>query len=198
MEHEVGSGALAVRFYQKDVPNEYESAQAGRPVSYMKDFVRIEIPGNQTSIIDTFATDDHKKRFPIQWAQYLNEKAENAAAGEVQGTLLRDWPLLTTAQASELRHFRFYTVEQVANASDQQISAVGMMLGMSPFSFRDKAKAYLANAKDSAVVQAQADELRLRDQQISDLKSEVERLIRIAEGNKRGRRKESTEEIEAE
>ena len=149
------SGPLAVRFYQKAITHEFRSMQEGRPVSEMRDFVRIEIPGNQLSVIDTFANDDHKQRFPIQWARYQNEKTD----GDIQGTLLRDWPLLTAAQAIELKHYKYYTVEQVAESSDQQINAIGMMLGMSPHSFRDKAKAFLANAKDSAVVQAQADEL---------------------------------------
>lgn len=172
-------GPLAVRFYQREVQNEFLTQQEGRPISVMRDFVRIEIPGNNTSVIDTFANDDHKKRFPIQWAQFMNEKAEGRNGEDsVQGTLLRDWPLLTSAQASELKHYRFYTVEQVANASDQQINALGMVVGMSPYSFRDKAKAYLSGAKDSAVVQAQADELRLRDQQIADLKAELERISR--------------------
>lgn len=167
---------LAVRFYTKPVENEFLTNKEGRPISYMADFVRIEVPGNMTSIIDTFVNEDHKKRFPIQWAQYLNEKAAGESA-EAQGTLLRDWPLITAAQAAELRHFRFYTVEQVAAASDQQIQAVGMLVGMSPFSFRDKARAYLAQAKDSSTVMAQAEELRKRDQQIEDLQEQMRRLM---------------------
>lgn len=182
------TGPLAVRFYQKEVQNEFATAQEGRPISYMADFVRIEIPGNNTSVIDTFANADHKKRFPIQWAQFLNEKSEGASdSAGVQGTLLRDWPLLTSAQATELKHYRFYTVEQVATASDQQINALGMLVGMSPFAFRDKARAYLAGAKDSAVVQAQADELRLRDQQIADLKAELARIAQAVEPKRVGR-----------
>lgn len=175
---------LAVRFYQKEMENAFLSQSEGRPVAYMADFVRIEIPGNNLSIIDTIANDDHKQRFPIQWARYLNDKGSDS---EVQGTLLRDWSLLTSAQATELRHYKFYTVEQVANASDQQINQLGMLVGMSPFSFRDKAKAYLAQAKDSSVVMAQAEELRKRDQQIADLQEQMQRLIAVTEEKKRGR-----------
>lgn len=180
---------LAVRFYQREMENEFLTSKEGRPIKYMADFVRIEIPGDMTSIIDTFVNEDHKRRFPLEWAQYLNEKAEGKLEGEVQGTLLRDWPLLTSAQASELRHFKFYTVEQIANASDQQIMQIGMLVGMSPLAFRDKAKAFLANAKDSSLVQAQADELRKRDQEIADLKHQMEMLMRKMEEDKpkRGR-----------
>jgi hypothetical protein len=169
---------LAVRFYQRPEVNEFKSAAEGRPISEMKDCVRIEVPGDMTSIIDTYVNDDHKKRFPLQWAQYMNEKREGNENMEAQGTLLRDWPLLNAAQANELKHFKFYTVEQVASASDQQIQALGMMVGMHPFSFRDKAKAYLAQAKDSSIVMQQAEEIRKRDQQIQDLLEGQERMAR--------------------
>lgn len=176
------TGALAVRFYSKEMQNAFLTAKEGRPISYMADFVRIEIPGNQTSIIDTFVNNSHKQQFPTQWALYLNEKADgNNNPDNVQGTLLRDWPLLNAAQATELKHFKFYTVEQVANASDQQLMAIGMTAGMSPLALRDKAKAFLDNAKDSSFAQKQAEELRLRDQQIADLKSQMERMAKMIE-----------------
>ena len=176
------TGALAVRFYSKEMQNEFLTAKEGRPISYMADFVRIEIPGNQTSIIDTFVNNSHKQQFPTQWALYLNEKADgNNNPDNVQGTLLRDWPLLNAAQATELKHFKFYTVEQVANASDQQLMAIGMTAGMSPLALRDKAKAFLENAKDSSFAQKQAEELKLRDQQIEDLKAQMERMAKMME-----------------
>lgn len=184
MEVTADTGRLAVRFYQKEVENEYLTTSEGRPIKYMADFIRIEIPGDMTSIIDTFVNEEHRKRFPIQWANYQNDKT---AQVEAQGTLLKDWPLLTAAQASELRHFKFYTVEQIANASDQQIQGVGMIVGMSGFSFRDKAKAFLAAAKDSSVVMQQADELRKRDTEIEELKRQVAQLAQMAEARKPGR-----------
>jgi hypothetical protein len=173
---------LAVRFYSHEVQNDFLTNKEGRPISYMADFVRIEIPGNQLSIIDTFVNNSHKSQFPTQWAMYLNEKADgNNNPDNVQGTLLRDWPILNAAQATELKHFKFYTVEQVAAASDQQLMAIGMTAGMSPLALRDKAKAFLENAKDSSFVQRQADELKLREQEIADLKDQMTRLAKMVE-----------------
>lgn len=184
------SGRLAVRFYQREVENEYLTTVEGRPIKYMAWYVRIEIPGDMTSIIDTFANDDHKRRFPIQWAQAQNDASSQM---DVQGTPLRDWSLLTPAQASEMRHFKFYTVEQVAGASDQQIQSLGMLVGVSPFALRDKAKAYLASAKDSGVVMAQAEELKRRDQEIADLREQVSRLAAAADRKPGRPRKETAE-----
>ena len=189
------TGALAVRFYSKEVQNDFLTNKEGRPISFMADFVRIEIPGNQTSIIDTFVNNSHKTRFPQQWAIYLNEKADgNNNPDNVQGTLLRDWPILNSAQATELKHFKFYTVEQVASASDQQIMAIGMTAGMSPLALRDKAKAFLENAKDSSFAQKQAEELKLRDQQIADLTAQMERMAKLIESKNKSEAKSETKE----
>lgn len=166
---------LAVRFYQKELENQYLTTQEGRPISYMADFVRIEVPGDRNTIIDTFVNEDHKRRFPIHWAQYQNDKNDRNES-EVQGTLLRNWNLLTPAQASELKHFKFYTVEQIASASDDQIQKIGMLVGMSPYSFRDKAKAYLASAQDSALAQKQAEALNQQSEEIKALKAQLAEL----------------------
>ena len=166
---------LAVRFYQREMDNQFQTGVEGRPIKYMADFIIIEVPGDRNTIIDTFARDEHKTRFPVQWARYQNEKSDGGS--EIQGTLLRDWPILNAAQAGELKHYKFYTVEQVASASDEQISSIGMMVGTSPLAFRDKARAFLANAKDSALVQQQADELRIRDKEIDGLKQQMQELL---------------------
>lgn len=181
---------LAIRFYQKEVQNTFRSEEEGRPIYDMKDFIRIEIPGDRNTIIETFVNDDHKRRFPMQWAQFLNEKAEGKLSAEVQGTLLKDWPILTSAQAQELKHYKFYTVEQIAGASDDQISKIGMLAGMSPLSFRDKAKAFLANAKDSAVVQQQAEALRQRDEELRQLKEQVAQLLETKKAGRPPKEKE--------
>ena len=163
---------LNVKFYQKAINNEFKSALEGRPIMEMRDFIIIEVPGNNLSVIDTFAADEHKTRFPIQWARYQNEKTD----GDVEGTLLHDWPILNAAVAAELKHFKFYTVEQVAAASDAQLNTLGMAAGMSPLALRDKAKAYLSGAKDTALVQQQADELRKRDDELAALKAQLAEL----------------------
>lgn len=163
---------LNVKFYQRAVNNEFKSALEGRPIMEMADFIIIEVPGNTHTVIDTFAAAEHKTRFPIQWARYQNEKTD----GDIEGTLLHDWPVLNAAVAAELKHFKFYTVEQIAQASDAQLNTLGMAAGMSPLALRDKAKAFLSSAKDTALVQQQADELRKRDEELSAVKAQLAEL----------------------
>ena len=75
-----------------------------------------------------------------------------------------------------MKHFKFYTVEQIANASDAQLNTIGMAAGMSPFALRDKAKAFLSSAKDTALVQQQADELSKRDEIIARMQAQIAEL----------------------
>ena len=163
---------LNVKFYQRAIQNNFKSAAEGRPIMEMRDFILIEVPGNQTLTIDTFAADEDKKRFPIEWARYQNEKTD----GDIEGTLLSDWPVINAATAAELKHFKFYTVEQIAGASDAQLNTLGMAAGMAPFTLRDKAKAFLASAKDTALVQQQADELSKRDEIIARMQAQIAEL----------------------
>jgi hypothetical protein len=93
------------------------SDEAGRPIFKEFDFVRIMIPGDNLTEIDTYAQESHKQRFPRQWAHYQNQVASHE---DIIGTLLEQWPQITRSQADELRGLKFHTVESIADCSDQQ------------------------------------------------------------------------------
>jgi hypothetical protein len=155
---------LQVRFYKKSVQQEQESMDAGRPIYKEFDFVHICVAGDTLTEIDTYALNSHKQRFPIQWANYMNRVG--AHDEEVVGTPLSEWPLVSKSQAEEMRAMKFHTVESIANASDQQLQRMGMAAGMSPYAFRDKAKAFLNLASNAA-------ETDKREAEINALKEEL-------------------------
>lgn len=139
---------LAVRFYVRPVLNEFETEAQGRPIYRDVDYVEIFVPGDNNTIIDQPVREDHKKRFPIQWAHFQNKHSQDTR--EI-GTPLADWTQVTKAQAEELRAMKFYTVDSVANASDQNVMRIGMIAGMSPYAFREKAQQFLKVASGVAV-----------------------------------------------
>jgi hypothetical protein len=155
---------LQVRFYKKPVQQEQESLDAGRPIYKEFDFVHICVAGDTLTEIDTYALASHKQRFPMQWANYMNRVGANDE--EVVGTPVAEWPLVSKSQAEELRAMKFFTVESIASASDQQLQRMGMAAGMSPYAFRDKAKAFLNLATTSA-------ETDKRENEINALKEEL-------------------------
>jgi hypothetical protein len=153
---------LAVQFYKKSVKQEDASNEAGRPIFKEFDFVRIMIPGDNLTEIDTYAQESHKSRFPRQWAHYQNQVSNHQ---DIIGTPLDQWPQITRSQADELRGLKFHTVESIADCSDQQLQRIGMVAGMSPYNFRLKAKAFLNLATDSAdVAQREAELQALREE----------------------------------
>ena len=87
---------LAVKFYKRAVKQEYESMEAGRPIFKDVDFVRIMIPGDNLTEIDTYAQESHKQRFPKQWLQY---QASQDSSSEIHGTPVEQWPLISQSQA---------------------------------------------------------------------------------------------------
>ena len=162
---------LAVQFYKKSMKQEDASAEAGRPIFKEFDFVRIMIPGDNLTEIDTYAQESHKQRFPRQWAHYQNQVAGHE---DIVGTPLDQWPQVTRSQAEELRGLKFYTVESIADCSDQQLQRIGMVAGMSPHNFRLKAKAFLNLANDSAEVAQRESELQALKEENAKIKAETD------------------------
>ena len=162
---------LAVQFYKKSVKQDIASAEAGRPIFKEFDFVRIMIPGDNLTEIDTYAQESHKQRFPRQWAHYQNQVAGQEV---IIGTPIEQWPLVSRSQADELKGIKFRTVEDVANCSDQQLQRIGMIAGMSPHSFREKAKAFLNLASDSAEVAQREEEMQALREENAKIKAETD------------------------
>jgi DNA-binding transcriptional regulator of glucitol operon len=158
------NGMLVVFFYKKSTQNEQRTLDEGRPIFENTVFIKKMVPGDQLSIIDRPMYESDKNEFPMQWAHFQNKVGSDQV---IIGTPLVEWPLLTTAQAEELRAMKFYTVENVAEASDAQIMKLGMMAGMSPHNFRDKAKAFLNKAKDVADDSKRQEEIDILKQELA-------------------------------
>lgn len=159
---------LRARFYKRVMQDNFQTAKEGRPIFHEIDYVEIMTPGNILNIVDTPVRSEHKVRFPREWMIYQNSQSHD----QVQGTPVEEWPILSRSQAEEFKAVKFFTVEQVAGASDEQLQK----LGMGAFMYRDKARAFLSAAKDSAFAQNQVDEIKKRDQQINELTNTVTRM----------------------
>ena len=162
---------LAVTFYKRSMEQKDESIAAGRPIFKEFDFVRICVPGDALTEIDTYANNSHKARFPRQWAHYQNQVGSQE---QIIGTPIEQWPLISRSQADELKGIKFRTVEDVANCSDQQLQRIGMIAGMSPHSFREKAKAFLNLANDSAEISQREAELQALKEENAKIKAETD------------------------
>lgn len=160
---------LHVTFFMRSVQDNFQTLKQGCPVFKDEEWVRILIPGRNDLTVEEPVEEHHKMRFPQQWAMFKNM---TATVDQVVGTPVTEWPLLTRAQAEELKAKKFYTVQQIAECSDAQIQA----LGMNANNLRQKARAFLASAQTSAAALAQSEELARKDQEIAELRAGQERL----------------------
>lgn len=166
--------ALVVKFHKVAVQQTYETNKQGRPIFQDVDYIQIYTPGNQLNVIDTVVRPEHKARFPVQWANYI---ATQGTGDQVVGTPVSAWPFLTASQAEEFKAVKFFTVEQIANASDGQLQNLGMIGGANPHMIRERAKAYLAAAAGVAPVEAQATELAETKEQLKALQAQINALM---------------------
>ena len=160
---------LHVTFHIKTMPNNFLSAKEGRPVFQDEQFVRIMIPGRNDTVVERPVEELDKQRFPRQWAVFMNQQSET---DQLVGTPITEWPQVTRSQAEELKGKKFYTVEQIAECSDGQIQALGMNATL----LRQKARLFLATAKDTALVQGQVEELARKDAEIAALQANQKAL----------------------
>jgi len=162
--------ALIANFYVRPVQHPFKSSKAGRPIYEDVIYITINVPGLKDMQVDRPAYETDKRRFPLQWQHF-----ENKTKGDSReiGTPLSEWQQLTRSQAEEFRALKFFTVESIANSADAQINALGMIGGMQPYALREKARAFLQSAKDSALPQHQAEELAKRDAEIAMLKEQM-------------------------
>ncbi len=164
---------LTIRFYSRPVKNEFKTQQEGRPIFQDIDYIEIMTPGDKDNTVDTPAMEHHKQRFPLHWAHYKNTGGSNAQIG----TPLEQWPLITGSQAAELKALKFFTVDSVAGASDEQISRIGLAGGMTPFAFREKAQLFLQVAKDLSFSTKQAEANKAQEQRIADLEAKLAEVL---------------------
>ena len=170
---------LWVKFELRKWPNAFKSEQEGHPIFEMREFITIQSPGDQLTTIDTFVTEAHKRRFPRQWAHYMNTRTNEG----VQGWAIDTWPVVNAAQAEELKYKKVHTVEQLAELPFNVLQT----LGMGYVELQEKAKVALQNAKDGSLVLKQAAELKRRDEQIASLQAQITAIANAQPEKKRGR-----------
>ena len=161
-----GNKRLSVQFFKKPLINPAKTAAEGREIYDDVIWIKKMIPGDALNIIERPIYEQDKMEFPLHWAHFQNQHGSDEM---LSGTPLSEWSLIGRSQAEELRALKFHTVEQIAEASDLALQRMGMSAGMSPYTFRDKAKAFLSKSSSDA-------EALKRDENLRALEVENERL----------------------
>jgi hypothetical protein len=150
---------LVVTFYRHSVHSQALSDKEGRPVFVEKDYVKILVPGERDTV-DRPVRDEDKFRWARQWQAY-HEKRQQAPEGTPIDCLFPQAPAIVAT----LRAMNFHVVEQLATASDIALQNIGMGARQ----WQEKAKQFLAAAKDGAAFHQMQGELRARDEKIAEM-----------------------------
>src|SRR6266576_210708 len=148
--------------------DEKASEEQKRAVYRNTEVVLLYIAGDQFSVHSTIVDESIKRRFPDQ---YANWKRTNEGR-TITGTPLRMWPMATPAFIKEMEALNVHSVDDLANIAD-------VHLGNMPDGrvWRDRAAAWLANARDTAAhdkFAAENDRLRER---LEDLEAKLRKQI---------------------
>lgn len=156
---------LHVEFYWHEQEDVHKSEAAGKIVRLPKQpYIRIQNPGDKTSIVESPVFERHKARWPDKWLYWQIKEGLIEGAADVPGWKIEEWTHLQPEQVRELKFLRFSVVEQVAGASDEQIQK----LGMGGLALREAARIAL-RARMGAEVR---EEMNKKEAQISALQKE--------------------------
>lgn len=160
---------LHVEFYMHEPENGNQPWVLGKPVRMPAiPYVRIMVPGDKNSIVETPVRDKHKAEFPAKWLHFQMQCGLIDGGQDLPGFKVDEWDYLNPDQKRDLKYLRFYTVEQIAGASDAQVQK----LGMGGMSLREQAKSAMRERMGGET----RDALAAKDAQISDMQARLERM----------------------
>jgi len=173
----------ALRIWRDTVKNNFLSEREGRPIFDDAIFVEVISPGSRGStpvfeVKRKFAPEMARMEplLGMQYEQFKEfikdfEKNEEADA-TLTGTPLKEWPEISRTMAAALRASNVFSVDALAELPDEKLSLVGP----DGRTWREKAKAFIAAAKDGSFATKLAADLETANTAIQDLKDQVAQM----------------------
>jgi hypothetical protein len=180
----------ALRMYRDTARNEFLSEQEGRPMYDDVIYVEIISPGSRDSTpvfeLVRYLNPESGLEEPLYGIKYNELKQyvdmfikDDEIDSSLSGTPLKQWPEMSRTMISTLRAQNIYTVDALAALPDTKLNVVGP----DGRTWRTKAQAYIAAAKDSAHATKLAadleraqDDVKVRDEQIKELSERLTRM----------------------
>lgn len=153
------------KFYPKWKRNNFESEKQGREVGELKDYVMIICPGQPKSEVHQEVKAEHQAEYPAEWAAYKAGKEQR-----INGTPIELLPGLETSRADSMKALYVHTIEQLAEASEPALRAIGM----GALELQQRAKAFMQKNSTEAV--QLREQLAAKDEQIADLQTGLQQL----------------------
>ena len=168
---------LHVEFYMDTKENLARSREQGRPIFEDVEMVKIQIVGDPKNTLISpahYASKRHPETgepwtYAEQYPEHYRFFKDNADQQSAAGTPLTEVTWLTAAQRAELKAFKIFTVDGLAQLDGTALQR----LGMGGRALKDKAVAWLDQAAGHAAESRLAEELAARDAQIASLMEQM-------------------------
>jgi hypothetical protein len=164
---------MHVRFYRGQQLHGMQSAEAGRPIFVGVDMIEIRQPGER-DVFCGLATEWHKRRFPKQWEAYQAGR-EYQPDGTPLDVLFPTEPEVVT----NLRYFKIFTVEQLADLDDNAIARIGIgarQMVNKAIKFKESATNYAAASRMNAEIENLKSERDTLKEQLAAMQEAIARL----------------------
>lgn len=171
---EMNKGVQPV-FFVEPVYDAQASEREGVPRYREEERVRIIVAGDQFNQAVHPVDAGIKERFPEHYARWKAMKEER----HIDGTPLKQWPLLSPVQIAEFEAANILSVEMLAELADTHVAKI-----FDGRQWREKAKAWLAQAKDGATATRLAAENQRLKEKLETLEARLNEMA--AEPERRG------------
>ncbi len=164
-------------FHQREIADEPASAREGRPIYRVEDWIEIICPGSRDRVLRPVLKKD-KERFAEQWESYKRGDHHQVT----DGTPITQWQGVSRQRAAELRASGIYTVEQLADATDNTLQR----LGMDARKLQEAARKFVAGTAEATAERKRREEVEgmMRDQ--NRIIEQLEARLAELEGVKHG------------
>ena len=194
-----------VEFKRMAVPDKKRTEELGRRVTKDVDMAFVMQPGSKDQV-ERVATDwlamlklksinGSADAYPQEWIDGFHAKYKAWQEGQdapLDGTSVKEWPILSPAQAENFIAIRALTIEDVAAMTEQAMQSYGM----GARELKQKAQEW-CKGKDSATMENEA-----LKKQLAELTERLSQLEQIADNGdeplqvKRGRKPKVVESVE--
>lgn len=185
-----------IEFKQVAVQDMVKTLELGYRCTKDVDFAFIMQPGSKDCVEVEAVTwlDNIKRRslegegnaYPLEWVDAFKKKYEMWKAGNeapLNGTSVKEWPVLSPSQVQNFLALNILTIEDVAAMTEEALAR----FGMGSRELRDKAREWTKGKEVSDAAMKENGELKTR---IADLEAKLEQLLagNVVEKPRRGRK----------
>lgn len=178
--------SLVVNFFVGKKLLGKKSQDEGREIYEDREFIQIQIKGQDKQVVVEEVKPEHKRKFPI--AYHLFQQGKPAP---VVGTPIEQLPGVGPSMAHNLKAINLRTIEDVANVTDENALSA---MGMGARDLVTRAKAFIAKAAPKTV--ALEEENKALKSQLAGMEESVralqEQMAALMAKKKGGRPKKET------